>query len=141
MTQTLVLLLSAVLEVVSPTEETDLVVQGLFISWLAMVLVGLFGVFRKADQPGWACLVPIYAELKLLEISGLKPWWLLLLLVPGIGGLAQLAVFVYLVGRFDKGLGYYLGVVFLTPLFLLILGYGSPVYHPPFQSRRSARAA
>ncbi len=62
-----------------------------------------------------------------------------MLLIPCVGALFQLVAFVYLVQRFDKGLGHYLGVVLLPFVFLPILGFGSAQYHPPFVPRARRR--
>ena len=31
-------------------------------------------IFKKAGQPGWAILIPIYNLLVILRVAG-KPWW------------------------------------------------------------------
>ena len=46
-----------------------------FVIWLAIVVLvvaGLWKVFVKAGEPGWAALVPIYNLVVLLKIAG-KP--------------------------------------------------------------------
>ena len=49
---------------------------------LAIVVVfvwGLWKVFEKAGEPGWAALVPIYNAIVLLKIAGRPGWWVLLI--------------------------------------------------------------
>ena len=69
--------------------------QEILASLLAMS--GLWMVFRKAARPGWASLVPVYGDLTLLRITGLRsrwiyvttPSWLLLFLFECTGLLAD----------------------------------------------------
>ncbi len=58
---------------------------GLFIIYFAVVMLGIasqWGIFSKAGKPGWACLIPIYNTIVLLEIVGKPWWWLLLMCIP-----------------------------------------------------------
>ena len=47
-----------------------------------IVVIGLWKVFVKADEPGWAAIIPIYNYYVILKIVGRPWWWLLLLLIP-----------------------------------------------------------
>ena len=49
-----------------------------------LVIVGLWFVFNKAKQPGWAAIIPIYNFYVLLQVVGKPWWWLLLFLIPGV---------------------------------------------------------
>ena len=42
--------------------------------------VALWFIFRKADEPGWASIIPIYNLLIAIKVAG-KPWWYILLLL------------------------------------------------------------
>ena len=101
--------------------------SGLEIALALLVLIGLWGVFRKAGQPGWAAFVPIYAELTLLRVIGVPWWWVLL--IPCVGVLVEVAMTAHLSGRFGRGVGTFLGLVFLPFVFTPMLGYGPARYH------------
>jgi hypothetical protein len=48
-----------------------------FFGWLsivAVVIAGIWKVYEKAGQPGWAAIVPIYNFYIMLKIIG-KPTW------------------------------------------------------------------
>jgi len=40
------------------------------------VIAGIWQVFTKAGKPGWACLIPFYNVIVLLQIAGKPLWWI-----------------------------------------------------------------
>ena len=53
--------------------------------WLAVIVViiaGMWKVFTKAGQPGWACIIPIYNIYVLTQVAGKPGWWVILYFVP-----------------------------------------------------------
>jgi hypothetical protein len=44
-------------------------------------LIGMWKVFAKAGQPGWAVLIPVYNFIILLRIAGLRWYWVFTLLI------------------------------------------------------------
>ena len=65
---------------------------------VVLVIAGLWKVFTKAGQPGWAAIIPIYNVYILLQVVGRPVWWLAFLLlpiIPVIGSLALLVVVVH----------------------------------------------
>jgi hypothetical protein len=104
----------------------------------AVVLIGMWKVFAKAGQPGWAALIPIYNIYVLLQIVGRPTWWLAFLLlsfIPGIGAIAVWVVMIILYNdlskSFGQGVGFTVGLVLLSPIFMPILGFGSSQYLGP----------
>jgi hypothetical protein len=98
---------------------------------LALVLVTVAGVwktFTKADEPGWAAIVPIYNFYVMLKIGGNDWWWLLLFLVPLVNIYAQYRMFKGLAAAFGRGLGFTLGLFFLPFVFFPIIGFGDYEY-------------
>ena len=100
-----------------------------------LVVIGMWKVFAKAGQPGWAALIPIYNVIVLLRVAGL-PWhWvfaLFLPFIPFLGALALLVLQVMLLHRistrFGQGVGFTIGLTLLGPIFWLILGFGDSKY-------------
>jgi len=89
------------------------------------------GIFTKAGQPAWAAFVPIYNNLKFLEIVG-RPWyWFLLLLIPFAGIAFAVIALNDLSKSFGKDAGYTVGLVLLPLVFLPMLGYGQARYLGP----------
>lgn len=96
---------------------------------LAIVLIAAgWVIFAKAGRPGWAAIIPIYNTLVMLSIVGRPWWWLLLMLVPLLNIIIGIIVLNDLSSSFGHGMGFTLGLIFLAPIFFLILAFGSSEY-------------
>jgi hypothetical protein len=100
-----------------------------------VVLIGMWKVFAKAGQPGWAVLIPFYNIIVLLRVAGLPWYWVFAVFLPIIPVLGVLAYMVLAVmclhrisTRFGQGVGFTIGLTLLSPIFFLILGFGSSKY-------------
>ena len=94
-------------------------------------IAGLWKVFTKAGHPGWAVIVPFYNSYIMCKIGGRPGWWLLLMLIPYVGVIFQIIVLVDISKSFGKTLGFHLGMVLLTFIFIPILGFGDAEYQGP----------
>ena len=105
--------------------------------WIAAIagyLIGalpLMGVFQKADEPGIAAFIPIWNLLVLLKIVGRPWWWLILYIIPIVGLIVAIVVFYDLAKSFGHGVGFTIGLVLLSWIFLLILWLGGSRYLGP----------
>lgn len=123
-----------------------------FIIVLAFVVyileaIGLWKMFKKADQPGWASLIPIYNIYILYKIVGVNPYWLLISILVGmfgnmlpvIGPLLSLAVNIYVAvlvaistaNSFGKDMGFGIVSIFFAPICHMIIGLGDAEYLGP----------
>lgn len=94
-----------------------------FIS-IALAIVNLIAaikIYKKLGLPGWGAIVPIYGQWILLKAVDLPGWFSIL---PVANGIALIVANYRLAGKFGKGSGFGLGLVFLTPIFYMILGFG-----------------
>ena len=90
--------------------------------------VALWFIFRKADEPGWAAIIPVYNILIVIKVAG-KPWWyILLLLLPIVNIIIAILILNGLSKSFGKGGWFTVGLFFLRMIFLPILGFGKAVY-------------
>ena len=137
-----------------------------------LVAIATWRIFKKAGEPGWKSLIPIYNLYIMYKIVGMRTWFWLTLAISIIasivwsldGSLAvitygtadELAAFdwanhipsvvalfvTFVVGiwvsvlfnwrtskAFGHGVGYFIGLLFLQPIFWLIIGFGSSKYH------------
>ena len=98
------------------------------LAFLIVMIAAMWKIFTKAGEPGWAVLVPIYNFIVLLRIIGKPWWWLLLCFIPFVGFVILILVYIGLAKSFGKGLGFGIGLILLSPIFIPILGFGSAQY-------------
>ena len=103
-----------------------------------VVLAGMWKVFAKAGQPGWACLIPIYNTIVLLRVAGRPAWWFLLMFIPFVNFVVAIVALRGVARAFGKGVGFTVGLVLLSPIFFCILGFGSSRYQGGAQQWRAA---
>jgi hypothetical protein len=108
---------------------------------VVLYAVALWRVFTKAGQPGWAAIIPIYNYYVILKIVGRPGWWLLLYLVPVVNVVILVIVANDLSKSFGHGVGFTLGLVFLSIIFYAILGFGDSRYLGPAGAPGGFRAA
>lgn len=94
-------------------------------------LIAVWKIFTKAGKPGWAALIPIYNTLTMLEIVGREWWWLLLMLIPGVNVVIAIIILFDLAKSFGKDTGFGFGLLFLSAIFIPILGFGKAQYVGP----------
>ena len=97
-----------------------------------LLIIAMWKIFTKAGKPGWASIVPIYNVIVMFQIIGLNPWLLLLYLIPVVNFVVAIVFSIMQASRlskaFGKGTGFTLGLFFLNPIFLLMLGFGDSKY-------------
>ncbi|MEZ2339116.1 DUF5684 domain-containing protein [Mucilaginibacter sp. RCC_168] len=94
-------------------------------------IIGMWKIFEKAGKPGWASIIPIYSTIVLLEIIGKPIWWIFLLLIPCTGIVFIPWTINLLSKSFGQGIGFTLGIMFLSFIFLPLLGFGNYPYLGP----------
>tara|TARA_B100000575_G_scaffold292370_1_gene300525 strand:+ start:483 stop:839 length:357 start_codon:yes stop_codon:yes gene_type:complete len=95
---------------------------------LLLTFVSLWRVHTKAGRPGWACLIPIYNLVVLVQIASRPLWWVILFFIPCIGIPFYVITMVDIAKAFGKGTGFGIGLLILAPIFLPILAFGSAEY-------------
>ncbi len=124
--------------------------------WYIIMVIANWKIFSKAGEAGWKSLIPIlnyYIEFK-ISWKGSMFWIMLLALIGGsactgmagenggilaivgmvlsIAGLLIALIDTYKLSKsFGHGIGFTLGLIFLNPLFTLILAFGSSKYIGP----------
>jgi len=103
----------------------------IYIAVLVAVIAGMWKMFVKAGQPGWACLIPFYNIYILLKIVGRPGWWLILMIIPIVSLIVGIIVAIDLAKAFGKGGGFAVGLILLGFIFIPILGFGDAEYQGP----------
>jgi hypothetical protein len=105
-----------------------MVVMLVYLAVIVVVIAGFWKVFEKAGKPGWAAIVPIYNMWVMAEIAGKEGWFGLLCLIPLVGIVFMIIIMIGVAQAFGKGVGYGLGLCFLSFIFWPMLGFGSDRY-------------
>ena len=91
-------------------------------------IVALWFIFEKAQEPGWAAIIPIYNLLIVIKIAGKPWWWILIALIPIVNLIFYILVLDGLAKSFGKTSSFTVGLFFLRFIFLPILGFGNAQY-------------
>ncbi len=118
-------------------EMTDFILQHAVEFSIFYFVILVFGIvcvwklFKKAGEPGWAALIPIYNVIVFMRVAKMSLWWLLLILgvfIPFVGGgfaiVFNVMQAIKLAQAFRKGTGFALGIFFLSFIFIPILAFG-----------------
>ena len=98
------------------------------IAFLIITIVAMWKIFEKAGEPGWASIVPFYNLYVLFKITWGAGWMFLLLLIPIVNFIFLIITYVKLAKAFGKSGGFAVGLVFLTAIFQIILGFDNSEY-------------
>ena len=125
----------------------------LVIGWYILQVVAYWKIFEKAGEPGWKAIVPFYNTYTQYKFTwNTRAFWIVLIggIVGGIlqeategipsllGTLIVLIVAIFniislnkLAKAFGHGVGFTIGLFFLNPIFMLILGFSGDEYIGP----------
>ena len=123
--------------------------------WWILQIIANWRIFTKAGEAGWKSLIPVYSDYVSYRIAWHTSYFWLTFILGIISSVAQsyiktngavtaLSVIVSLIQivmaiisilysvklskAFGHGIGFAIGLIFLQPIFLLILGLGSDTY-------------
>lgn len=97
-------------------------------AFFVLMIISAWKVFEKAGKPGWACLIPIYNLIVMLEIVDRPWWWLFLLLIPLVNMVFAVILCVDLAKAFGQGAVFGIGLLLLGFIFYPILAFGDASY-------------
>ncbi len=93
-----------------------------------LMIISAWKVYEKADKPGWACLIPIYNLIVMLEIVDRPWWWLFFLLIPLVNLVFAVILCIDLAKAFGQGAAFGIGLLLLGFIFYPILAFGDASY-------------
>lgn len=124
----------------------------LIIGWYILQVVAYWKIFEKAGEPGWKAIIPFYNTYTQYKFTWeANIYWFVLfggLIGAGLnslGGILSVLGSAVLLGvtivnilaanklakAFGHGVGFTIGLIFLNPIFMLILGFSSDQYIGP----------
>ena len=95
---------------------------------IVLIIAGMWKLFVKAGEPGWAAIIPIYNTIILLKICNKPIWWFILLLIPCVGIIFAIIVCLELAKVFGKSPLYGVGIILLPFIFMPMLGFSDAQY-------------
>lgn len=103
-----------------------------FLAIFAVVVIGLWKLFEKAGEPGWAAIIPIFNIIVMLKIAGRPAWWVILYFIPLVNIVATIVVAIDIAKAFGQSavFGFFLNFLF-GGIGYLILGFGNYQYRKP----------
>ncbi len=107
-----------------------LIIVVIYLALIVVMIAGLWKMFVKAGQPGWAAIIPIYNIYILTKIVNRPAWWIILFFVPIVSIVISIIVMLDLAKSFGKSVAFAVGLILLGPIFICILGFGSAQYQP-----------
>lgn len=96
-----------------------------------VLIIAEWKIFVKAGKPGWAAIIPFYSIWVLYEIVCGRGKAMFRLLIPFYNIYWEIKTMIKLAHAFGKSTGFGIGLIFLTPIFLCILGFGDAKYVGP----------
>lgn len=94
-------------------------------------IIAWWKIFTKAGEAGWKALIPLYGTYIMFKILYGNGWKFLLCLVPILNIVLAIMMYVRLGQRFGKSTGFIIGLLFLGPIFELILAFDDSAYQGP----------
>lgn len=103
--------------------------------WILMLVIAIVGIvamwkiFQKAGKPGWHSIVPFLNAYDEFEIAGYNGWMFLLMFVPIVNIVMFILVVLGIAKNFGKSVGFAIGMIFLSLIFMLILAFDNSTYN------------
>lgn len=103
-----------------------------YMAVLVTLVVSWWRIFEKADQPGWASIIPVYNFVVLNRLAQYPWWFIFLYFVPLVNFVVYVLTMHRIVKRFGHGIGFTVGIILLFIIFTPILAFGKSEYKPEF---------
>ncbi len=95
------------------------------LAFLALRIVANWKLFEKANENGWAAVIPFYTDYTLYKICWGNGWFFLLIFVPVANLVIHIITMIKLSQAFGKDGGWACGLIFLNLIFLCIMAFSS----------------
>lgn len=88
-----------------------------------IMLISYWKMFKKAQKPGWAALIPIYNFIVMLEIAGMSWVYIFLLFIPVANFIVLIMMNMKIATKFKKSSAFGIGMTFIPIIFIPILAF------------------
>lgn len=93
-----------------------------------LLIICFWKLFKKAGEPGWAALVPLYDSYVMFKIAFGNGWKFLLLLIPIVNIVFAIMLPFKIAKAFGKSSGFGAGLLFLSFIFYPMLAFSDAKY-------------
>ncbi len=94
-----------------------------YLAIIVLMVASQWTLFQKAGKPGWACIVPIYNIIVMLEIIRKPTWWIAMLFIPVANIVYMIMIHVQFVKAYGKSTGYAVAALFFGIIMFPILAF------------------
>lgn len=102
-----------------------------YFALLAFSLVCLWRLFEKAGIEGWWAIIPFANSYQAFKLFCGNGWLFLLMLIPYVNIAVSIYYAYMLCKSFGHGVGFTIGLIFLSPIFKGILAFNKDEYIGP----------
>lgn len=99
----------------------------IYLAVIVVTVAGMWKSYTKAGKYGWACIVPIYNIIVLLEIVKKPIWWIILFFVPIVNIIVIILIYIEFAKKFGKGGGFAVLLLLLPFIGFPIIGFSEDV--------------
>lgn len=103
----------------------------IYLAVLVLMVASMWKIYVKANEPGWAAIIPIYNIVVLLKIVGKPIWWIVLFIIPLVSLVAAVLIYVSFAKSFGKSTGFAIGMLLLPFIFIPMLAFSDATYQGP----------
>ena len=96
---------------------------------MACTYVGMAKTFMKMGREWWEAIVPFYSVYVLFDMLYGNGWKMFMMLIPFYNFYVMFKLYIDLAKEFGKSAGFGIGLVFLSPVFFMILGFDDKIQH------------
>ena len=88
-------------------------------------------LFKKIGREGWESIIPIYNKIIMIQTLEIPTWMIVLLFVPPFVLIVNVFIAINIAKKFDKDIGFMIGLILLPIIFYPILAFGNAQYIGP----------
>ena len=118
-------------DILTNTEKRRMDMAVFSIAFWLLTLVAMIKVFIKMGYAGWEAIVPLYNVYILFKELYGSGWKMLLTLIPLYNIYVIIKFYLDLAHAFGKTTGFGIGILFLSPIFMCILGFDDSTFTSP----------
>ena len=122
---------SNIFESMTETQSTGVSAFSFIIS--VLTIIAMWKIFEKAGEAGWKAIIPFYNAYTLCKIVDGNGWKFFLLCIPIVNIVYGIIFSIRMAKVFGKSTGFGIGLLLLSTIFTLMLGFGSAEYMGPYK--------